>query len=1031
IDDCSSSPCLHGGTCTDFLNGFECSCPPGRTGTRCEEDVDECSTNPCVHALSCINTDGDFICDCQEGWTGKRCHVNINDCAGHVCFNGGTSIDLIQECRCSCSPGFTGDNCETNVDECEGKPCWNGGECVDKLNGYHCICPVGYSGQHCEIDFDLCNPNPCGHGAPCFNMDGDYYCHCQSQWQGKNCTEERPKCTSPPCPAVDSCTVPIPSNESSLGYRLIPSSICGDHGRCVSLAGGQFSCTCDPGYTGHFCHQNIDDCTGNQCENGATCLDEINSYKCLCKEGWTGEHCAININECESNPCGANGKCIDSVADFVCECEGGWRGKRCHLWESHCDEDTCLNGGECVDLGDAFACHCPEGWAGSTCHRRKKESSRSCVSYSAFLFSLIFSRLVTPGVFEPCDSKPCLHGGTCVSAGANYSCLCKDGFKGKQCEENLDDCSPYPCYNGGLCKDGVNSFTCECPTGFTGPDCRLNVHQCASDPCAFGSTCQDIRPGEYVCHCPPGRTGLHCEEGWLSSPREIDWFRFRINCRCLILRSVIHGFFGRPCRRGSIIHPPNATWEEFCNTCQCMDGEVFCTRVDCGRGNCLPMGTSAEEKGSPVVCADQEQCLPVVNLACLSPPCHSWGECQRFKYDLELRGNLRCLPNAAVLDNGCATLDLLFQRDRLPVGTSVSSICSELQRFTSFLLFPSVERIHVECQMKDGFDDVIQIALASKESGLESNVTNVAQTLGILISRRRTDIPALMAVLEVQVETAVVSEEGGPANIYVILMLLAVSIIVALLVIVTFLLYRHRRARNRGNRHKCTKVDLAMEDVSNNQQNEENIKRVHNALKPLNTPNPNYTCLPKSKSLFDTGQATAESNFYRGVGKNGFPLRKTVSGLYESVPGPGGTGEGHGRFDAESIAKDKLQNAYRNSLRDSVNLSAIFCKPYNDFHGSISTDALDRHGYAFQANADQDLLRIYKSRPSWELKNNTTHAEDHSHSGGHSQSEVPSMDSRRVIHLASNSASRSSSTVMRIDSGTSGLDLIASKEVIV
>lgn len=36
VDECASVPCQHGGTCTDKLNGFTCSCAQGYTGTMCE-----------------------------------------------------------------------------------------------------------------------------------------------------------------------------------------------------------------------------------------------------------------------------------------------------------------------------------------------------------------------------------------------------------------------------------------------------------------------------------------------------------------------------------------------------------------------------------------------------------------------------------------------------------------------------------------------------------------------------------------------------------------------------------------------------------------------------------------------------------------------------------------------------------------------------------------------------------------------------------------------------------------------------------
>ena len=36
INECHSDPCMNSGTCTDKVNGYECSCSDGYTGTHCE-----------------------------------------------------------------------------------------------------------------------------------------------------------------------------------------------------------------------------------------------------------------------------------------------------------------------------------------------------------------------------------------------------------------------------------------------------------------------------------------------------------------------------------------------------------------------------------------------------------------------------------------------------------------------------------------------------------------------------------------------------------------------------------------------------------------------------------------------------------------------------------------------------------------------------------------------------------------------------------------------------------------------------------
>ena len=36
VDDCLSSPCQNGGTCTDAVNSYTCACVDGWAGTNCE-----------------------------------------------------------------------------------------------------------------------------------------------------------------------------------------------------------------------------------------------------------------------------------------------------------------------------------------------------------------------------------------------------------------------------------------------------------------------------------------------------------------------------------------------------------------------------------------------------------------------------------------------------------------------------------------------------------------------------------------------------------------------------------------------------------------------------------------------------------------------------------------------------------------------------------------------------------------------------------------------------------------------------------
>ncbi|KAM9461056.1 neurocan core protein isoform 2-T2 [Clarias gariepinus] len=73
---------------------------------------------------------------------------------------------------------------------------------------------------------------------------------------------------------------------------------------------------------------------------------------------------------------------------------------------------------------------------------------------------------------EPCQTNPCLHGGSCLREGEGYSCLCPLGYYGESCEIDIDECQSNPCQNGGTCIDEINYFVCLCLPSYGGDKCE-------------------------------------------------------------------------------------------------------------------------------------------------------------------------------------------------------------------------------------------------------------------------------------------------------------------------------------------------------------------------------------------------------------------------------------------------------------------------------------------------------------------------------------------------------------------------------
>lgn len=115
--------CLHGGVCHD--QDGECVCPPGFTGTRCEQACREgrfgqSCQEQCPGASGCRGLTfclpDPYGCSCGSGWRGSQCE--------EACPSGHFGADCRLQCQCQ-----------------------NGGTC-DRFSG--CVCPSGWHGVHCE-----------------------------------------------------------------------------------------------------------------------------------------------------------------------------------------------------------------------------------------------------------------------------------------------------------------------------------------------------------------------------------------------------------------------------------------------------------------------------------------------------------------------------------------------------------------------------------------------------------------------------------------------------------------------------------------------------------------------------------------------------------------------------------------------------------------------------------------------------------------------------------------------------------------
>jgi len=377
---------------------------------------------------------------------------------------------------------------------CVENPCVNNGNCTVTWNDYLCICPTGFKGKTCS-ELEFCAIHECPAGGRCQNLNDGYECLSSATFNGVN----------------NSIVYTSIGIDSTLAMNLIRFSFRSKVGGTVLTIQNESSRVrilrldvSNRGMVTRWISQNGSSVDESLMEmpnalNGEWHLVEMNMSATIAD---------FSLSEMVAGAVVTLGGSADSSVHSIVERDA---------LES--EITTISSDVDVIDTEPADSVMLPESqfYRGCLDEFRIGELLLPFFPASALSDDPAARKFQVTGKLDSieldcrlCYDHECQNAATCLDSLANYTCDCLLGYKGDQCQINIDECVDHKCEKG-VCVDGIANYTCLCDLGWTGWLCDEEINECEADPCQNGATCTDLI-GTYLCNCTEDYTGNDCEK---------------------------------------------------------------------------------------------------------------------------------------------------------------------------------------------------------------------------------------------------------------------------------------------------------------------------------------------------------------------------------------------------------------------------------------------------------------------------------------------------------------------------------------